>query len=376
MTSRSRARTLAILAALLAWAGTAAAQEPVALQVVTATGPEPGIGVFVLVEGEPWEIGETDAGGRIPAPSDLVGLEFGDLVAVREIACRERRSIVLVPPGAPGDAACATVGPDCECLPLGAFLWGDAVRIDLSERAVAAAPGARPAPRAEADRPDPREADRPPREPEPRPEPRRPMDAPPARGPAWTAAVGGGYAAWPNLDLACGSTGLASSSCDLASDGPVVRAAVEFRPWPDRPFGIAVDGSFAPGLEVDQTFPPSVSDAGGPSRNVVETDVWTVGGFGVGRLGVGESVDAFVGVGYVWAVARADATTTFGGGLETTDDRQDSGGRVAGRAGLEWSRPGSPVGVRVEAGGMTGEEDDLLAGWHVGAMLLVPLGDR
>lgn len=342
------------------------AQEPVRLSIVEAGGPAPGIGVFVLVEGEPWEVGETDPAGRLPAPADLVGLEFGDLVAVREIACRERRSIVMVPPGSPGDAACATVGPDCDCAPVGAFLWGDDVRIDLSTRSVAAAPGEAP-PRREVAEPPERRA------PEPGPS-ARPRVTP--GGPSWSVAVGGGYAAWPNLDLACGSAGVAVSDCTLTSDGPVARAAVEVRPWPDLPFGVAVDGSFAPGLEVDQTFPPSVSNAGGPSRSVSESDVWAVGGFGVGRVAVREDLEAFLGVGWVWAGARADVTTTFPGELETTDERRDSGGRVAGRAGLEWHKPGAPVGIRVEAGGMTGESDDLLAGWHVGALVVVPLGAR
>ena len=331
---------------------TARAQRPVSILVERDGGAVAGAEVRVLVEGQMWEVGITGRDGRVAAPGDLVGLVEGDLVSVRRIDCAATTTVLLIPPQSLGDTGCPET---CRCASLGAFLWGEDLRIDLAGQRIAAAP---------------REVE---------PEPRRPEREPPARRglrdegePRWIVGAGGGYAAWPNLDLGCGGTGLPLAGCDLRSDGPVARGTVELRPWTDRPFGVAIDAGFAPGLEVDQRF-----EAGsGAVRNVVETDVLTVGGFGVGRMEVGPRLDAFLGLGVVWAYARAEATTTFAGGLTVTDEREDSGPRAGGRAGLEWWSTNRGWGARVQAGGIVGEENDVISGWHVGALLLLPVGAR
>ncbi len=350
-------RVSTILLAILLTGGSfslASAQNPVSITIERDGDPVGGAEVRVLVEGEMWEVGVTGRDGRVVAPGDLVGLVEGDLVAVRRIDCETATTVLLIPPQSLGTTGCPET---CRCASLGAFLWGEDLRVDLAGQGVAAADGAERNPS-----PEPR-AERPPPE-------RRPdlVDG----VPRWVVGAGGAYAAWPNLDLGCGATGLALSRCDLQSDGPMARASVEFRPWADRPFGLSVDGGFAPGLEVDQRF----QDGTGFTRNVVETDVWTVGGFGVGRMQVGERLEAFLGAGVVWTYARAEVTTTFSGGLTLEDEREESGPRAGGRAGLEWWSTGGGWGARLQAGGLVGEENDTLSGWHVGALVLVPLGVR
>lgn len=346
--------SITILFALLATGGALFAQAPVSITIERDGRPVGGAEVRVLVEGEMWEVGVTGRDGRVVAPGDLVGLVEGDLVAVRRIDCETTTTVLLIPPQSLGTTGCPET---CRCASLGAFLWGEDLRIDLAGQGVAAAPGAERLPP-----PEPR-AERPP--PERSPEP---VDG----DPRWIVGAGGAYAAWPNLDLGCEATGLPLARCDLQSDGPMARASVEFRPWADRPFGLSIDGGFAPGLEVDQRF----QDGSGLTRNVVETDVWTVGGFGIGRMRVGERLEAFLGAGVVWTYASAEVTTTFPGGLTVADERQESGPRAGGRAGLEWWSTGRGWGARLQAGGLVGEENDTLSGWHVGALLLLPLGAR
>lgn len=349
----SRRCALAIFFALGSLAAPLHAQRPVSVLVEQDGRPAAGVDVRVLVEGEMWEVGVTGRDGRVAAPGDLVGLVPGDLVAVRRIACDTVTTVLLVPPAELGSATCPVA---CECASLGAFLWGEDIRIDLSGERLAAAPGAERAPPPEAERPVPEPVLR---------------GAPATR--RWIVGAGGAYAAWPNLDLGCGGTSSPLASCDLTSDGPMVRASVELRPWADRPLGLALDAGFAPGLEVHQRF---ADGSGAATDNVVETDVVTVAGLGVARLAAGERIEAFVGLGLVWAYTRAEATTTFPGGLRQTDEREDGGARFGGRAGLEWWTIGGGWGARLEAGGLVGDEDDTISGWHAGAMLLLPLGSR
>lgn len=351
MSTANSRHAAAALVAIATLAAPLHAQRPVSILVEREGLPAAGVDVRVLVGGQMWEVGVTGRDGRVAAPGDLVGLASGDLVAVRRMTCDARITVLFVPPTALADGTC----PDgCGCRSLGAFLWGEDIRIDLTGERLGAAPGA--------------ERDRPMEAEPPAPRPAR-EDAPGA--PRWIVGAGGAYAAWPNLDLGCGGAGVPPSSCDLTSDGPMARASVELRPWVDRPLGLAIDAGFAPGLEVHQRFAMA---GGAPTENVVETDVLTVAGLAVARMGVGERLDAFLGLGVTWAYAHAEATTTFPGELTQTDDRGDGRARFGGRAGLEWWSIGG-WGARLEAGGLVGDEDDTISGWHAGALLLLPLGE-
>jgi hypothetical protein len=82
-----------------------------------------------------------------------------------------------------------------------------------------------------------------------------------------------------------------------------------------------------------------------------------------------------VALGYVWAHDRVTATTTFAN-TTGTDERTASGGRFGARAGADWWPSDRAWGLRLEAGGMTGDEDNIDAAWSVGAMILFAVGGR
>lgn len=349
--------TVALAAGLLT-PPAARAQTPIDLRVVEAGHPLAGVEAYVAFQGEAFRTGVTDADGRIPVPRDLVGLEDGDVIDAYSVECSGGRSVVLVPRGESIDPIVRgrrQQDPSCASREAGLFLWGDDVTIDLSTGAAMARRG-------------PREEAAPPAPPEAGPVPR-------GAAPRWVVAAGGGYAVWPNLDLACGGAGGALASCDLVSEGPTARAEVGVHPWPDRPFGVRAAFGWTPGLQVDETY--SAGTPGAPARNVVDLDVFTFAGYGTARWPIRERLDLALALGYVWALNRADVTTTFGAGdLTVTDTREDSGGRVGALAGLDWWARSGRWGVRLEVGGMTGKSDDIDASWHAGALLLVPVGSR
>ena len=363
--------TLAIAALLLLPPTIAPAQGLVELRVVRYGTPVEGMVVSVLVEGEPWSVGATGGDGVVEAPIDLVGLSEGVEVVVFEIGCPGGENVLLVPPAESPERACELRGPGgrpCGCAPLGSFAWGGDATIDLGAMAVE---GAGPGGRAETvpgPRPEPRA------EPEPR-EPGPPAGvAPSARAP-WTIAIGAGLSSWPNLDRGCRLRFRRSvSSCDVDAERPVIRASAEYRlDGLALPISLAGGFGYAPGLEVEHRL----ADAPGPRdplRNTVEIDVLTFEGWGVGRYGARPDLDLFLALGYVWAYNRAEATTLFGD-LVRSEERDDSGGRIGGRAGLDWWR-GERWGVRFQLGGMAGEDEDIDTSWYGAISVLLPAGTR
>lgn len=354
-TNRRKIHGLAILAlagALTVFGpGRAAGQETVSLRVLEAGRPVPGIEVVVLFLGEAWRVGETRGDGTIVAPIDLVGLEPGDRVGIHRMACGGPPVLVLAPPDEDARAECARRGgraEACRCREVGSFLWGDDATIDLTGETAAARPERR----------------------------RERPGAAPRDGATWTAAVGGGLASFPDLDLACqpGAAAPPVASCDVEGEAPILRATLEVRPRADMPWlSLAADFGWATGLEVGQAFETSPNPRE-PRGNLVELDVLTLGGLAVGRWALSPSVDAVLALGYLWAYNRADVTTAFGPPDRTvTEDREDSGGRVGGRVGIDWWRS-DRWGIRLEAGGMVGDEDDTDTSWHVAGLLLLPLG--
>jgi hypothetical protein len=233
---------------------------------------------------------------------------------------------------------------------LGEFRWGDDTTIELSPR-----------PPGEAAAPPPLD----------RREPQRPRG--PRALPVWVVGAGGGLASFTGLDVACDpEPAPAVTSCDLTAERPTFRAAVEIRPWRDVPFALAGDIGWTPDLEVEQTFAPT-GDPRDPVGNLVVMDVLEAGGYALGRWPSGGAVDAWAALGFVWVFNSADVETRFAplGSRTALDSREESGGRLGARAGIDiW--PGARTwGVRLQAGGTGGEGDDADTAWHVAAMLVV-----
>lgn len=349
--------TIALLA-MLGGARVAAAQDLVDIQVVAAGMSVAGVEVYVLALGEPFLVGETDAEGVVAAPADLVGLEPGDRLEVHQVVCAAERAVLLVPSDESAEDECARrrdEDPTCGCGPLGGARWGGRVSVDL----VAETPMADVAP------------DEEPGE-EPRDEPEG-YDEPGVGGILWTAAAGAGWSSWPNLDKACNAEP-GARTCELDAEAPTFRAALEAR-RPGFPLSLMAAFGYTTGLAVDQTFDATTNPLD-PRRNVAELDVFTFEGYGVGRFAATPTVGIFAALGYVWAHDRIEATTTYGVEGPGVDDRSSSGGRFGARAGADWWPDGRSWGLRFEAGGMTGDEDNIDAAWSAGAMLLVPLGGR
>lgn len=332
--------TVTALAAAALAAGTAAAQEPVEIRVVAAGMTVAGIEVLVLVDGDPWRVGETDADGRVTAPGDLVGLRPGDPIRVHQVICTDDRSILFVPPGESPESECERrerEDPSCDCSSLGTVGWGGDVAVDV----VAEPPPARARQR--------------------------------QSRPRWVVGAGAGWSSFPNLDKGCAASPLAVA-CELEAEGPTFRVAGEARPRPDFPFSIMGAVGYTPELVVDHLFAAS-DNPRDPRRNVSELEVVTFEAYAVGRVAAFTAADLFLALGYVWAYDRVEATTTFGDdGLTATEERADSGGRLGGRAGLDWWSAGGGWGVRLEVGGMTGEDEDIDTSWSAVGMVLVPVG--
>jgi hypothetical protein len=329
---------MALAAGLLGARG-AAAQEPLEIRVVAAGMTVAGIEVFVLVDGEPWRVGETDADGRVTAPGDLVGLRPGDPIEVHQVICSDDRSVLFVPPDESPESECERRrrgDPSCRCSSLGTVGWGGDVAVD-----VVAEPTSVP------------DYERPGR-------------------PRWWAGAGAGWISFPNLDKGCAAAPLAVA-CELEAEGPTFRVAGEARPRPDFPFSIMGAVGYTPELVIDHLFAASENPRD-PRRNVSELEVVTFEGYAVGRFAAFSAADLFLALGYVWAYDRVEATTTFGDGGTATEERADSGGRLGGRAGLDWWSAGGGWGVRLEVGGMTGEEEDIDTSWSAVGMVLVPVG--
>ncbi len=315
------------------------AQEIVEVQVVAAGMSVAGVEIYVLALGEPFLVGETDAEGMVAAPADLVGLSAGDRLDVRQVVCAERRAVLLVPRDQDAGQECdrrKAEDPTCDCGSLPRTSWDERVVVDL----VSEAP------------------------PEPRAEPGRTI--------RWTVGGGAGWSSWPNLENACSAEPLART-CSLDAEGPTFRAAVQAE-RAGVPLSLMAALGYTPGLGLDQAFDPTTNPLN-PVRNVVDLDILTFEGYAVGSFSASETVDAFVAAGYVWAHDRIEATTTYGvEGASGTDSRTSSGGRFGARAGFDWWPADRVWGVRVEAGGMTGKDDNIDAGWSVGAMFLYPIG--
>lgn len=343
------------------------AQQPIELRVTEEERPVPQMRVVVLVEGESWLVGLTDGEGRIVVPTDLVGLTDGDRVGIYRAGCPNDERVVLVPPGESTERICTLRGPEgapCGCVAMGAIVWGRSVAIDLMSGIVPPEPAEEPA------------AGPPPTEPsrDVREEPEAAVGAPPAPRPErarWILAAGGGVSSWPNLDRACEAPLPAPLvSCDVEAERPTFRVAAEYRLRElGLPLAVAAGVGYTPGLEVEHRLQPSPSPRV-PDRSVVEVDVVTFEGYGVARHPARTDLDLFLALGYVWAYNRAEATSDFEG-LRRTEERDDSGGRLGARAGLDWWREG--WGIRLQLGGMAGEGDDVDTSWYGTAMLLIPV---
>ncbi|HUP19067.1 MAG TPA: hypothetical protein VM778_03840 [Gemmatimonadota bacterium] len=344
--------SLAACAAAFLFAPPTLAQDAVTIRIVDGGRAAPGVEVQVLFLGEAWRVGETDGDGRVRAPVDLVGLERGDRIEVHLFDCGQARTVALVPPDEDPAAECERRGGaamGCRCAALGAFRWGDDTTIELTPR-------------------PPGDAAAPPRE--DRREPRRPRE--PGVLPLWVLGAGGGLASFTGLDVACEpEPAPAVTGCDLTAERPTFRASIEFRPWPDVPFAFAGDVGWTPNLQVEQTFAAS-ADPRDPESNHVVMDVLEMGGYGLGRWSSGGALEVWAALGYVWVFNSADVETRFGplGSRTALESREDSGGRIGARAGMDWWLEARPWGVRLQAGGMSGEGDDADTAWHVAAMLV------
>lgn len=340
---------LLILAATLA--APALAQDVVTIGVLDGGRAAPGIEVQILFLGEAWRVGETDADGRVRAPLDLVGLEPGDRIEAYLFDCGGTRTVTLAPPGEDAAAECERRGGaamGCGCAALGAFRWGDDTTIELNPRP----PGEDPPPLEE------------------RAEPRTPRE--PGALPVWVLGAGGGVASFTGLDVACEpEPAPAVTACDLTAERPTFRAALEFRPWEGVPFALTGDVGWTPDLEVEQTF-AATADPRDPQSNRVVMDVLEMGGYGLARWPAGDSVDLWAALGFVWVFNSAEVETRFPpmGGRVTRESREDSGGRLGGRLGLDWWPGARAWGLRLQAGGVGGESGDADTGWHVAALLI------
>jgi len=340
-------------------AGPAAAQELVNIEVTAAGMSLAGVEVYVLALGEPFLVGETDAEGIVAAPGDLVGLQPGERLQVQQVVCAAERAVLLVPSDQSAGDECArrrAEDPTCECGSLGTVRWDETVAVDL----VAEATPMADVPPAEVEEDDDDDV--------------AAWDEPGIGGILWTLAAGAGWSSWPNLDKACASEPDALT-CELDAEVPTFRAAVEAR-RPGFPLSLMAAFGYTTGLGLDQTFNESTNPLE-PRRNVADLDVFTIEGYGMGRFAASPTVGVFAALGYVWAHDRIEVTTTFGPtGGSGTDERSSSGGRFGARAGVDWWPGNRSWGVRLEAGGMTGDEDNIDASWSAGAMLLVPVGGR
>ena len=348
--SMRRVALCALAASFLATS--AAAQEPVEIRVTAAGMTVTGIEVHVLVDGEPWRVGETGPDGRLAAPANLVGLRPGDPGEVHQVVCADDRTLLHAPPGQEPDEECSRRrerNPTCGCGSLGAVAWDRDIAVDLvSEDSPLAARPPRDDAIAE-----------------------RPTGAR-AAGLAWTLAAGAGWSSWPNLEEGCGGA-LRPAGCRIEAEAPTYRVALEARP--DFPLSLLAAAGYTSGLVVAQNFGADPNPRE-PRTNEAELSVLTLEGYAVARRPIA-AVELFAALGYVWAYETVEATTTFGAaGLTANEERADSGGRLGGRAGLDWWSAHRSWGARLEVGGMTGDGDAIDAQWSAVGMVLVPLGGR
>lgn len=314
-----------------------------------------GVEVLFRMQAEDWTLGRTDAAGRIPLVTVLFDLSPGTRVAVYEAPGATGPAVFLVPPGEPYEAICAGE-PNCRAV--GVFAWGDDAVVDLASGDVEVV---REAPRTDPVRRRP---------------PFEPMDTrDPSALPRLRVGIGAGYGVWPNLKDACDREGdPPQSACEVADTRPHIQAILEYRARPE--FGLGLEMGYTPGLQVEQTF-QATSNPLAAVAHAVDLSVLTIGPYGSTGFPVGTDAQLFAAIGFLWAINQGNAATAYDQpARQVSEDRSESGGRLAARAGLDWWSPGRRWGFRFEGGGMSGASDDLDMQWLGAVKLLIGLESR
>jgi hypothetical protein len=141
--------------------------------------------------------------------------------------------------------------------------------------------------------------------------------------------AGAGFTSWWNLDKGCQQPG--ALACEVASERPTYQGVIELYPWD-----------------------------------------WAGFGF-VGVLS--ENLDLFGAAGLLWVFNDGIVATDFRDPTgRLTDNREDSGLRVAGKGGFNWWFSEGRWGIRGEVSLMSGENPDIDARWGVAGKLLIPIG--
>ena len=161
---------------------------------------------------------------------------------------------------------------------------------------------------------------------------------------------------------------------DVGDARPLFQAVLEYRVRPA--VGVGLELGYTTGLQVEQTFAPS-EDPLVPVAHAVDLSVLTVGPYGVTGAPLGADAQLFAALGFLWAINQADAATAYVlPAREASEERSESGGRLAARAGIDWWSPGRRWGFRFEGGGMAGGSDDLDKQWMGAVKVLIALDGR
>lgn len=309
--------------------------------------------VLARLRDEDWALGRTNAQGGLSLVTVLFDLAPGTRVALYETAVGDAWVLLLVPSGEPYEAECQRT-PGCRRV--GDFAWGDDAVVDLTAGQIEAR---RDVPRTDRVRERPFEI------------PEEPVDRPPR----FRAGLGGGYGIWPNLDMACDREGdPPQTSCSVTDGRPLFQGIAEYRPLPE--LGVGIELGYTPGLRIEQTFAPT-EDPLVAVGHAVDVDVLTIGPYGSVGISIAPESQFFAAVGFVWAMNQAEAGTAYTRPpREASEERSESGGRLAARAGLDWWAPGRRWGFRFQGGGMSGESDDLDMQWLGAVQLLLSLDRR
>jgi hypothetical protein len=148
---------------------------------------------------------------------------------------------------------------------------------------------------------------------------------------------------------------------------------IELYPWDWAGFGFVGEVTFTPELEVSQAF--DTTDPTNPLQNRIVMDVWTWGGYGLFNYILSENLDLFGAAGLLWVFNDGIVATDFRDPTgRLTDNREDSGLRVAGKGGFNWWFSEGRWGIRGEVSLMSGENPDIDARWGVAGKLLIPIG--